>query len=76
MPPTKRPLVSIPDVHGLSEQEAQDLLTKAGLQARKVDQCSGPDQGDPKTKKHRILCQNPAVSAAVPLGTAVEYALR
>ena len=67
------PQVTIPDVHGLSEKEAQDALSKVGLQARKVDQCNGSDQGNPKAKKHSIQCQNPAANVAVPLGTTVEY---
>jgi hypothetical protein len=68
--------VTIPDLHGLSEKEAQDVLRNVGLQARKVDQCTGSDQGNPKAKKNRIQCQNPAANAAVPLGTTVEYVLR
>jgi len=75
-PPTQIRRVAIPDLHGLSENEAQDTLKKAGLQARKVDQCSGSDQGDPKAKKHQIQCQNPVAKAAVPLGTIVEYVVR
>jgi hypothetical protein len=76
MPPTPIPPVAIPDLHGLSEKEAQDALRKAGLQARKADQCNGADQGDPKAKKNRIQCQNPAANTAVPLGTTVEYVVR
>ena len=76
VPPTRIPRVMVPDVHGLSENEAQDVLSKAGLQARKVDQCRGADQGDPKAKKHRIQCQNPAAKAAVSLGATVEYVVR
>ncbi len=76
VPPTQIRRVTIPDLHGLSENEAQDTLKKAGLQARKVDQCNGSDQGDPKAKKHRVQCQNPAANAAVPLGTTVEYVLQ
>jgi hypothetical protein len=76
VPPTPIPPVTVPDLHGLSEKEAQDALNKAGLQARKVDQCSGADQGDPKAKKHRIQCQNPAANAAAPIGTTVEYVVQ
>ena len=52
------------------------MLSNVGLQARKVDQCNGSDQGDPKAKKNRIQCQNPAANATVPLGTTVEYVLQ
>jgi len=76
VPPTQIPQATIPDLHGLSEKEAQDALRKVGLQARKVDQCTGSDQGDPKAKKNRIQCQNPAANAAVPLGATVEYVVR
>jgi beta-lactam-binding protein with PASTA domain len=76
IPPTPVPSVTVPDVHGLSEKEAQDKLKKAGLQARKVDKCTGSDQGEPKGKKHSIQCQNPAANAAVPLGSTVEFVLR
>ena len=76
VPPTPIPAVPVPDVHGLSEKEAQDMLSNIGLQAHKVDECAGSDQGDPKAKKHRVQCQNPAANAAVPIGTTVEYVLR
>jgi PASTA domain len=76
MPLTPIPPVTVPDLHGLSEKEAQDVLIKVGLEARKVDQCTGSDQGDPKAKKNRIHCQNPAANVAVPLGTTIEYVMR
>ena len=76
VPPTKVPSVTVPDLHGLSEKEALVMLSTAGLQGSKVDHCNGPDQGDPKAKKHQIQCQNPVANAAVPLGTTVEYVLR
>jgi hypothetical protein len=59
VPPTQIRSVTVPDLHGLSDNEAQDTLRKVGLQARKVDHCSGSDQGDPKAKKHRIQCPQP-----------------
>jgi hypothetical protein len=68
--------VAVPDLHGLSEKDAQTRLTTAGLRASKVDRCNGPDQGEPKTKKHQILCQNPAANATVQPGTTIEYVLR
>ena len=76
VPPTRAPSALVPDVHNQSENEAQDTLKKVGLQARKVDQCNGSDQGDPQAKKHRVQCQNPAANTAVRLGTTVEYVLR
>jgi len=76
IPPTEAPGVAVPDVHDLSEKEAQDALSMAGLQARKVEQCTGTDQGDSKARKHRIQCQNPAADVVIPLGTTVEYVLR
>jgi len=76
IPPTPVPSVTVPDVHGLSEKEAQDALTQAGLHARTVDTCTGSDRGDSKAKKHRVQCQNPAAKAAVPLGTTVEFVLQ
>jgi hypothetical protein len=76
VPPTQVPSVTVPDVHDLSEKEAQEILSSAGLQASKVKQCKGPDQGDSKARKNRILCQNPPAKAAVLRGTTVEYVLR
>ena len=76
VPLTPIPALTVPDLHGLSEKEAQDVLSKVGLEARKVDQCTGSDQGDPKAKKNRIHCQNPAANVAVPLGTTIEYVMR
>jgi hypothetical protein len=76
IPPTEAPRVAVPDLHDMDEKGVQAALSKAGLQARRVDQCTGADQGDPKAKKHRIQCQNPAAKVIVPLGTTVEYVLR
>ena len=76
VPPTQIPDVMIPDLRDLSEKEAQDKLKKLGLQARKVDKCTGSDQGDEKGKKHSVQCQNPAANTAVSLGTTVEYVVR
>jgi beta-lactam-binding protein with PASTA domain len=75
VPPTEVPSVAVPDVRNLSEKEAREKLSKAGLQARKADQCTGEDQGDSKVKKNRTVCQNPAAEAHVPLGSTVEYVL-
>ena len=66
----------MPDVHGLSENEAQDALTQVGLQARTVNKCTGSDRGDSKAKKNRVQCQNPAAKAAVPLGSTVEVVVQ
>jgi hypothetical protein len=76
VPPTKVPSVAVPSLRDLDEKKAQDVLSRAGLQARKADKCTGTDQGDPKVKKNRIVCQNPAAKASVPLGTIVEYVLK
>jgi len=76
VPPTQMPSVTIPDLHDLSEKEAQDKLKKLGLQARKVDKCTGSDQGDEKGKKHSVQCQNPAAKTTVAVGTTVEYVIR
>jgi hypothetical protein len=76
VPPTEVPSVAVPSLRDLDEKKAQDALSKAGLQARKANKCTGTDQGDPKVKKGRIVCQNPAAKASVPLGTIVEYVLK
>jgi PASTA domain-containing protein len=76
VPPTPIPPVTVPDLHNLSEKEAQGALSAVGLRAHKVDKCTGSDQGDEKGKKHSVQCQNPAANAAVPLGTTVEYVVR
>jgi hypothetical protein len=76
VPPTQVPSVTVPDLHNLSEKEGQEMLTTAGLQASKVKECNGEDQGDSKARKNRVLCQNPPANAAVPHGTTVEYVLR
>ena len=68
--------MTIPDLHGLGDKEAQDTLKKAHLQGRKVDKCTGSDQGDPKLKKHSVQCQNPAAKTTAPIGTTVEYVVR
>lgn len=67
--------ITVPDLHGSDDKSAQRKLQEAGLHARKVDTCSGADQGDSKTKKGRVQCQNPAAGAAVAPGATVEYVL-
>jgi beta-lactam-binding protein with PASTA domain len=74
--PTQIPDVMIPDLHDLSEKEAQDRLKKLGLQARNVDKCTDSDQGELKGKKHSVQCQNPAANTTAPIGTPVEYVVR
>ncbi len=66
-PPTQIRRVAIPDLHGLSENEAQDTLKKAGLQARKVDYHS-LCQAYP-------TCQTCAVCAAYLTCRSSSYAL-
>jgi hypothetical protein len=69
------PQMTVPDLHGLDEKGAQRALTAAGLQAQKADACGGADQGDPKGKKNRVVCQNPAAGQLAAPGTVVEYVL-
>ena len=73
---TAAPMVKVPDLHGLDEKDAQNKLKAAGLKFSKVDKCNGPDQGDPRAKKHTVQCQNPAAKSAVPSGTTVVYVIR
>ncbi len=75
-PATVVPMIVVPDVHGLDDKGAQDKLTAVGLKFSKVDQCNGPDKGDPKAKKHRIVCQNPAAESKVLPDIVVEYVIR
>jgi len=75
-PGAAAPQVKVPDLHGLSEKDIKRRLEDSGLVVgRKLDTCTGPDQGDSKTKKGRVLCQNPPSGASVRPGTAVNYAL-
>lgn len=75
VPPTEVPSVVVPNLHSLGEKEANEALKKAGLQARKVDKCTGEDQGEAKVKKNRIVCQSPAAEARVAVGSIVEFVL-
>jgi hypothetical protein len=75
VPPTAAPRVKVPDLHGMTEKDAQAALKQAGLQAHRVDKCEGSDKGAPKVKKHQVQCQNPAANTAVPAGTTVDYVL-
>ncbi|HEU5015008.1 MAG TPA: PASTA domain-containing protein [Roseiflexaceae bacterium] len=72
---TAAPGINVPDLHGLDDKGAQRKLQEVGLQAHKVDACSGTDHGDSKAKKGRVQCQNPAAGVAVGSGTTVEYVL-
>lgn len=67
--------ISVPNLRGLDDKGAKSKLQKAGLNARKADMCSGTDQGDPKTKKGHIQCQNPVAGQSVAPGSTVEYVL-
>jgi hypothetical protein len=67
--------VTVPDLHGLDDKGAQRALSDAGLAAQKAASCSGADEGSPKAKKNRVMCQNPAAGQAVAPGAIVEYAL-
>jgi hypothetical protein len=75
VPPTATPSVLVPDLHGLEDKEAQRKLIDAGLTPKKIDTCSGADQGEQNVKKGRVLCQNPAPDQPVAPGSMVEYVL-
>ncbi len=75
VPPTATPSVLVPDLHGLEDKEAQRKLNDAGLTPKKIDTCSGADQGEQNVKKGRVLCQNPAPDQPVAPGSMVEYVL-
>ena len=74
--PTLVPQVTVPDLHGLSEKDIKRMLEEVGLVVgSKKDACTGADQGDPKAKRGRVLCQNPAAGQLVAPGSMVEYVL-
>jgi len=78
--PTRAPTVAapgvlVPNLHGKDDKDARNTLTKAGLKPQKVERCAGTDKGEPKTKKNRVLCQNPPAGQTVAAGTTVEYVL-
>jgi beta-lactam-binding protein with PASTA domain len=75
VPPTATPSVLVPDLHGLDDKEAQRKLSDAGLTPKKIDTCSGADQGEQNAKKGRVLCQNPVPDQPVAPGSTVEYVL-
>jgi hypothetical protein len=75
VPPTATPSVLVPDLHGLEDKEAQRKLIDAGLTPKKIETCSGADQGELNVKKGRVLCQNPAPDQPVAPGSMVEYVL-
>jgi len=68
-------MVNVPALRGIGEKDAQRKLKEAGLIAKKVDKCSGSDQGDSKAKKGQVQCQNPAANQPVTPGSVVEYVL-
>ena len=72
---TAIPSVLVPDLHGLDEKGAQQKLKDAGLAPKKTDKCSSADQADPKAKKGRVQCQNPAADQSAAPGSTVEYVL-
>ncbi|HJZ48952.1 MAG TPA: PASTA domain-containing protein [Roseiflexaceae bacterium] len=77
VPPTATPVpgVLVPNLHDMDEKAAQRKLKDAGLAAKKVDACSGTDQGDQKVRKGHVVCQNPAPDQPVAPGSTVEYVL-
>jgi beta-lactam-binding protein with PASTA domain len=70
------PQVKVPDLHGLGDKDIKHKLDEAGLVVgHKNDTCTGPDKGDPKVRKGRVLCQNPPAGTSVSAGSAVDYTL-
>ncbi len=65
----------VPDLHDLSEKDAQNKLVDAHLKPHKADHCVGANQGDQKAKKGRIMCQNPPAGQKVASGMTVDYVL-
>jgi hypothetical protein len=76
-PPTATavPMVKVPDLHDMAEKDAQRKLNEAGLMPKKVEKCSSADQEDPKARKGRVQCQNPAADQLIAPGSTVEYIL-
>jgi hypothetical protein len=77
VPPTATaiPSVLVPDLHDQDEKGAQRKLKEAGLTPKKVDACTGTDQGEQNARKGRVQCQNPAANQPVAPGATVEYVL-
>ena len=77
VPPTATaiPRVLVPDLRGQDDKGAQQKLKAAGLTPKKTEKCSGADQADPKARKGRVQCQNPAANQSVAPGSTVEYVL-
>jgi beta-lactam-binding protein with PASTA domain len=63
------------DQHHQDAQGAQHMLAEANLKAQRANTCTGTDKGNSKTKKGRVLCQNPAAGQPVAQGTTVQYVL-
>lgn len=57
---------SVPDVSGMSQQQARDQLEAAGFTVGDVQQQNSPDQAE-----DRVLSTDPAAGQAVPAGTEV-----
>ncbi|MDQ2995697.1 MAG: PASTA domain-containing protein [Chloroflexota bacterium] len=72
---TAIPSVLVPDLHGMDDKGALRTLNDAGLTPKKIDMCSGADQGEANVKKGRVLCQNPAPDQPVAPGSTVDYVL-
>jgi len=77
VPPTATavPSVLVPDLHDQDEKGAQRKLKEAGLTPKKVDTCTGANQGEQNARKGRVQCQNPAANQPVAPGATVEYVL-
>lgn len=61
-------LVKVPDLSGLTEDEAKAALEKAGLKAEQ-----GADEASPDVEKGRVTSQSPASGREVEAGSAVVY---
>ena len=72
---TLAPMVKVPDLHDQDDKAAQHRLKDAGLTPKKVDTCTGTDQGEQNTRKGRVQCQNPAANQPAAPGSTVEYVL-
>jgi hypothetical protein len=75
VPPTAIPSVLVPDLHDLDDKDAQRKLKDAGLTPKKMDKCSGTDQGEQNARKGRVQCQKPAANKPAAPGSTVEYVL-
>lgn len=71
--------MAVPDLSGLDPKKARDALEQLGLQlGEQRETCAdlGAGGGEPaEVRRGRIDCQSVTPGTAVPLQTAVDYAL-